>query len=130
MNVDEALTPLRALVSAYCADARVTAGGAFPMQRLILSVILWDGDEGKTEGDRQRLSLRLLKAVEETAPNLGASRWELSLYFQSRAQDPQTDSKILLALSAIFPDDVRANPAAALAALADPVAWRGVLETA
>lgn len=130
MTLDKALAPLLATCAAYSEDSRVQASGAaYPGDALGVVAILWDGD-----GQGREARLALVEALEDAALNAGAAlkagRVSLSVDFQSEARDPDTWDRHLLALSVIFPDDVRANPAAALAALVDPVEWRGVLEAA
>lgn len=130
MTLDEALAPLRAMCEAYCEDSSVQASGAaYPGDYFTVSVIFWDGD-----GKGREARLALVEALEDAAIDAGdslkASRIFFSFCFQSEARDVDTPGRRLLALSALFSDDVRANPATALAALLDPVAWRGVLEAA
>ena len=130
MTRDDALGPLRAMCEAYCEDFDVQASGAaYPGDRFAVSVICWDGD-----GHGRAARLALVEALEDAAidagANLKASRVFFSFCFQSEARDPETPGQRLLALSALFSEDVRANPASALAALLDPVEWRRVLEAA
>lgn len=130
MILDEALASLRAMCEAYCEDSSVqTAGAAYPGDQFAVSVIFWDGDG---QGREARLALvgALENAAIDAGANLKASRIFFSFCFQSEARDPETPGLRLLALSALFSEDVRANPASALAALIDPAAWRGVLEAA
>lgn len=130
MTRDDALGPLLATCEAYCKDFRVQVGGlAYPGPYFSVSVIFWDGD-----GQGREARLALVEALEDAALNAGAnlkaSQVFFSFYFQSEARDVDTPGRRLLALSALFSEDVRANPASALAALLDPVEWRGVLEAA
>lgn len=123
---DKALDPVRALLSGYCDGwEMLPIWPLFMGDKLTLWLDLWDGD-GRPDAEWLALVEAMEAATEEAARAMGAWRGEVHWAFQSEARDPDTTATRLAALALTFPDDVRANPSARLAAVADPTGWERV----